>query len=124
MSNDHIENSITVSGHWGLVQQYKQVLENEFPDNSIRLSESGNDYATLNFAFEYNGRFLTELKTFANNLLQQLNESRASQRIYDRHDPAKLVYHWYYIFSSEADKQLNGISGHYSMHRNFFDSRP
>jgi len=124
MSNDHIENSITVSGHWGLVQQYKQVLENEFPDNSIRLSESGNDYATLNFAFEYNGRFLTELKTFANNLLQQLNKSRATQRIYDRYDPAKLVYHWYYIFSSEADKQLNGISGHYSMHRNFFDSRP
>lgn len=120
---DFIENSITVSGHWGLVQQYKQVLENEFPDSSSTWSEAGNDYATLNFTFEYNGKFFTDLKTFAKNLLQQLNKSRASQRIFDRHDPAKLVYRWYYIFSSEIDKQLNGISGYYSMDRNFFDNR-
>ena len=123
MSTDHIENDITIMGSHHLVQQYKQILESKFPDSSSTWSEAGNDYATLNFTFEYNGKFFTDLKTFAKNLLQQLNKSRASQRIFDRHDPAKLEYHWYYIFGSEIDKQLNGTSGHYIMHKNLFDNR-
>lgn len=121
---DYIENSITVSGDWSLVLQYKQALKEEFPNSSISLSEAGNDYATLDFTFDYNARFLKQLKSYAKNLLEQLKTSRATQRIYDRYDPAKLEYHWYYIFDSEINEQLNGTSGYYSMHRNFFDSRP
>ena len=120
---DFIENSITISGDWSLVLLYEQALKEEFPDGSSSLSEAGNDYATLNFTFEYNGKFLNALKSYAKNLLEQLNKARASQRIFDRHDPAKLEYQWYYIFGSEIDKQLNGISGYYSMDRNFFDNR-
>ena len=120
--SEHIENSIWISGDWSLVLQYEQALKKEFPDSSISLSEAGNDYATLDFTFDYNARFLKELKSYAKNLLEQLNKARASQRIFGRNDPAKLEYYWYYILGSEINEQLNGTSGYYDIDGKFFDS--
>ena len=124
MSNDHIENDILIKGNPNIVSKYQQILENEFGLFASFSFNAGPGWASVGCIFDDDYRQYKDLKTFAKNLLQQLNKSKATQRIYDRHDPAKLVYHWYYIFGSEIDKQLNGISGHYSMHRNFFDSRP
>jgi len=123
MSNDHIENDILIKGDPNIVSKYQQILENEFGLFGSIVVNEGPGWASVGCIFDDDYRQYNDLKTFAKNLLQQLNKSRASQRIFDRHDPAKLEYHWYYIFGSEIDKQLNGISGHYSMVRNFFDNR-